>query len=118
MIRKAKSHLSDENGVQLVEYVAVFPFVLLAAMIAFQFMVGAYTVVVAAAAAREGARAAAVHENAYVAAANASVGFQRQVFVTGAGNGVRCTVKLKVPMFPLWPGEVWATGNTTMRLER
>ena len=65
----------DERGVELVEFLGVLPLALLTLAVAWQFILVGYTGVVAAGAAREAARAAAVREDVERAVRFASPGF-------------------------------------------
>ena len=59
---KIKKLLNNEKGSQSIEFVAMFPLVILAFLIIWQVALIAFSVVVAESAARDGARAASVHD--------------------------------------------------------
>jgi hypothetical protein len=99
----------DECGVELIEFLGFVPIAMLVILIAWQFIMVAYTGIVAAAAAREGARAAVTLEDVGRAVIWASPGFdgRRQWRVSGgcpyyAGNAVTVQVQLETPhvVFP------------------
>jgi hypothetical protein len=94
----------DERGVELIEFLGFIPIVLLMVAVAWQFMLVGYTGVVAAGAAREGARAAVTLEDVGSAVTRSSPGFEgrRRWSVSGgcpyyAGNAVTVQVWLEVP---------------------
>lgn len=64
-----------ERGVELIEVIGYFPFVLLMFVLAWQLLLVGYTGLMAANAAREGARAAVVFEDVDRAITNASPGY-------------------------------------------
>ena len=53
----------DKKGIETIEFIGLFPLILLALLIIWQLMLVGYTVIIAASAAREGARAAVVDKN-------------------------------------------------------
>jgi hypothetical protein len=94
----------EERGVELIEFLGFFPLILLVFFIAWQFILIGYTGVVAAGAAREGARAAVTRTAIGDAVAWGSPGFdgRRQWAVSGscpdyAGGPVTVQVWLEVP---------------------
>lgn len=119
----------DERGIELVEMLAFTPLVFMVMLIAWQFILIGYTGLVAAAAARAGARAAVVLEDVNQAVSAASPDFdgRRSLSVSGgcspyAGQPVTVRVELETPhvTFPfLGPLKVYpkVTGTATMRCE-
>ncbi|GAA0376131.1 TadE/TadG family type IV pilus assembly protein [Bacillus horti] len=63
-MRKIRRLIKNERGSQLLEFVAMFPLIIFAFLFIWQMALAAYTVVVAEAAARDGARVAAVGADA------------------------------------------------------
>src|SRR3954454_21203145 len=63
--------LRDERGQAAVEFVAVLPFLMLAALVAWQFVLVGHVAWDVAGAARSGARAAVVGQDSYAAAKSA-----------------------------------------------
>lgn len=74
-IKVASALTWNERGAAIIEYIGFFPLVLLVLVIAWQFVLVGYTGIIAAGAAREGARAAATREDVERAVRNASLGF-------------------------------------------
>jgi hypothetical protein len=119
----------DERGIELVEFVALFPLVLFTLAILWQFVLVGYAGVLASGAAREGARAAATREDVNRAVTNASPGFdgRRQWnalagYPCGSNNPVTVQVRLQVPhvIFPFigaLDGYPWVTSTATARCE-
>ncbi|MBC8163840.1 MAG: pilus assembly protein TadE [Roseiflexaceae bacterium] len=129
-IRCASGLLRDERGIETVEFLAFFPVVLLTVAVLWQFVLIGYTGLVAAGAAREGARAAVTQENVGAAVAWASPGFpdnRRQYTISGAcsiyaGTPAAVNVRLQVPhvVFPFLGGlggYPWVEAKATMRCE-
>ncbi|MFQ3633579.1 TadE/TadG family type IV pilus assembly protein [Roseiflexus sp.] len=75
VIRAVSALVRNERGAAIIEYIGFFPLVLLVLVIAWQFVLVGYTGIIAAGAAREGARAAATREDVDRAVRNASPGF-------------------------------------------
>jgi hypothetical protein len=106
--------MREERGVELIEFLGFFPLILLALVIAWQFMLVGYTGLVASGAAREGARAAATREDVERAVRFASAGFDgRRQWQPLAGypcdtdsHPVTIQVELEVPhvVFPFVGG--------------
>ena len=100
----------DERGVELIEFLGFFPFVLLTLVFAWQFLLVGYTGIIASSAAREAARAAATREDINRAAENASPGFDGRRVIrpvagypcNGGNNPVTIEVRLETPhvIFP------------------
>jgi len=91
-----RRRLRDEGGQAAVEFVAVLPFVLLAALVAWQLVLVGHVAWSAAGAARSGARAALVGRDAARAARSAlpkSLRAGTRV-VGSAGGGVRVSVPI------------------------
>ncbi|HEU4323630.1 MAG TPA: TadE/TadG family type IV pilus assembly protein [Roseiflexaceae bacterium] len=99
----------DERGVQLVEFVGLFPLVLLALVIGWQFALLGYTGVLASSAAREGARAAATRESVEGAVRGATPGFDGRRWWSAQGGypcaassaPVTVQVRLRMPQVTL-----------------
>src|SRR3954466_5273266 len=88
--------LHSERGQAAVEFVAVLPFVMLAALVAWQFVLVGHVAWSAAGAARSGARAAVVGRDAGRAARSALPRSLRSAtrVVGGPGGGVRVSVPI------------------------
>ena len=102
MKRFFKRYLKNEKGSQAIEFVAMFPLVILAFLIILQVALIAFSLVVAESAARDGARAAAIHDPKWEEVAiKSAAGFD--VKVTG-GPGLdeaRVEVHIKAPVIAL-----------------
>ncbi len=97
-MKRLRTLVKNERGSQLIEFVAVFPMVILAMMIIWQMALVAYTVVVTEAAARDGARAAAVEGNAEEVAKRSAGNLRLESVNTEKGDeDVTVTVVAKVP---------------------
>ena len=93
--------LSGERGQAAVEFVAVLPFVIVAALVAWQLVLVGHVAWQAAGAARSGARAALVGRDAMSAARSAlprSLRSATQVVRTG-GRGVRVSVPIPLVVY-------------------
>lgn len=110
--------IRDEQGIELLEFLGLFPLVLLAALVFWQFMLVGYAGVVATGAARDAARAAATRENVEEAVRNASPGFDGRRWwrplagypcVASTNNPVTIEVQLEAPHVALpfvgWLGQ-------------
>ncbi|WP_408011557.1 TadE/TadG family type IV pilus assembly protein [Pseudalkalibacillus sp. A8] len=98
MMKRFRKLVKNERGSQLIEFVAVFPMVILAMMIIWQMALVAYTVVVTEAAARDGARAAAVEGNAEEVAKRSAGNLKLESVNTEKGDeDVTVTVVANVP---------------------
>lgn len=97
MLQKLRGLHEREEGAEIIEFLGLLPFLLMVGLIIVQLLFAGHTIMVALSAAREGARAAVVCENAYGAVARAAPGFAPQVSVQGGGNDIRVTVGLQVP---------------------
>ncbi len=119
----------DERGAELVEFVGLFPLVLLTLAIAWQFLLAGYTGIIASGTAREGARAAAVGEDVDRAVRLSSPGFDdRRQWAGIAGypcsgaNPVTIQVRLQIPLIDLpligaLDAAPWVTSTATARCE-
>lgn len=96
-----KKYIKNEKGSQLIEFIAVFPMILMALLFIWQVALIAYTVVVAEAAARDGARVAAVGGDYITAVERAAHGLHVTSSAsegnTSYGKEVTVTVKATVP---------------------
>lgn len=115
----------DENGVELIEFIGILPFLLIMAIIGLQLFLVGHTMVVAASAAREGVRALAVCPQGDVAGAvqRASPGYHPEIREASRGGTTsRVVVALQIPtiriahfieeLMPMVPA------SATMRTER
>lgn len=116
-----RTRLQDERGSELIEFVGMFPLVILAALIAWQFILVGYAGIVAAGAAREGARAAAVEKDVAAAVQAASAGLRCEVDYAGGGEMRTVRVRVQVPKVALpFLGNVeypWVYASAVMRRE-
>ncbi|MBL8931187.1 MAG: pilus assembly protein [Kineosporiaceae bacterium] len=103
-----------DRGAAALEFAGVAPLVLLAALIALQFGVIGWTVVATGQAARDGARAASLGQNASAAATAALPGSLSASSVTTAdtGDGHRCTVQVDIPTLLPLPFELGTVSRT------
>ncbi|HLU21211.1 TadE/TadG family type IV pilus assembly protein [Lederbergia graminis] len=96
-----KKYIKNERGSQLIEFIAVFPMVIMAMLLIWQLALVAYTVVVAEAAARDGARVAAVGGDYSAAVDRSSQGLDVSTSLstgtTSYGEEVTVTVTAKIP---------------------
>jgi hypothetical protein len=92
---------SEERGQASVEFVAVVPFVLLAALVAWQFALAGHVAWTAAGAARAGARAALVGRDPASAARSALPRSLRSATRVSqpAGGGVRVSVPIPLVIY-------------------
>ena len=99
---KIKKYIHNEKGSQAIEFVAMFPLILLSILIIWQIGLIAFSLVVAESAARDGARAAAIHDPNWSQVAENSA-FGLDVKVTG-GPGIeeaRVNVEVQAPIVQL-----------------
>ncbi|MCM3113223.1 TadE/TadG family type IV pilus assembly protein [Lederbergia lenta] len=100
-MKSLKGYMRNERGSQLIEFMAVFPMIIMALLFIWQVALVAYTVVVAESAARDGARVAAVGGDYGSAVDRAAHGLQVSSSVsegmTSYGEEVTVTVKATVP---------------------
>jgi hypothetical protein len=111
-----------QDGNQLIEFLGLFPLLIMLGMVIFQLVLAFQTISVAASAAREAARAAAVCEDYQTAARNASLGYDgnREVSVVG-GEMTSATVRLRVPTLKIiYLDSVmpWITSKAAVRTEQ
>ena len=89
----------DQSGQASVEFVAVLPFVLLAALVAWQLVLVGHVAWDAAGAARAGARAAVVGRDARQAARSAlPVSLRPATRVVGGAGGAPVRVSVPIPL--------------------
>src|SRR5256885_4597866 len=93
-----KQRFRDEHGQASVEFVAVLPFVLLAALVAWQLVLVGHVAWSAAGAARSGARAALVGRDAARAARAAVPGALRAGTRVGEAGGRVGRVSVPIPL--------------------
>src|SRR4051795_106508 len=93
-----KRRLRDERGQAAVEFVAVVPFVLFAALVAWQLALVGHVAWSAATAARSGARAAVVGRDARRAARSALPRSLRSVTRVSRGLGGAVHVSVPIPL--------------------
>lgn len=88
-----------ERGTAALEFIGMFPFLLLAGLVALQFGLVGWVAVSTTDAARAAARAASLGQNPQLAAARALPGGLSPLSVTGLhiGSGYRYTVTVKAP---------------------
>lgn len=93
--------IGNERGSQLIEFLAVFPMIVMALLFIWQMALVAYTVVVAEAAARDGARVAAVGGDYEAAVERAAYGLDvssnSYSSSTDYGEEVTVTVTASIP---------------------
>lgn len=96
-----KRRVGEERGQAAVEFVAVVPFVLLAALVAWQLVLVGHVAWGAAGAARSGARAALVGRDAAAAARSALPRSLRSAtrVTHGAAGGVRVSVPVPLVVY-------------------
>ena len=114
----------NERGAETIEFLMLTPLVILTALIAWQLLLVGYTGVVAAGAAREGARAAAVGEDVNGAVQTSAAGLRAEVVAGRRCGSPLCTVKVKVQVpkvkLPFISGVKypWIHAEATMRNEQ
>jgi hypothetical protein len=98
-----KKHVQNEKGSQAIEFLAMFPLVILGMLIIWQVALIAYSIVVAESAARDGARAAAIHDEEWKQVArNSAFGVHVASVTGGPGDEeARVEVKVKAPIISL-----------------
>ena len=111
----------EERGAEAIEFVGLVPLVLLVALLSWQLILVGYAGIVAAGAAREGARAAAVDQDVAGAVSASSAGLSVEVVGAGGGEMRTVQVRVQVPKVPLpllgaieYP---WVYSAATMRYE-
>jgi hypothetical protein len=115
---------SDQRGLETLEFVGLFPLVLLTILIVWQFMLVGYAAIVAAGVAREGARAAAIGHSPHSAVEEACPpGLRCRVddFYRGPGDMRTVVAEVQVPKVGLpfidnieYP---WVQSTARMRYE-
>ncbi len=81
-MKRKKRYLSNEKGSVTIEFIGILPLVFLIMLICWQFLIGAYAVITAQAAANEAAKVFAITQNESEALAAA------QNIVEAAGGGI------------------------------
>jgi len=94
MLKEWGSYVKNERGSQALQFLGLFPLVILSMLIIWQVGLISYTVVVAEAAARDGARAASAHDGKWKEIAENSA-FGLEVEVSGGAGTDMATVKVK-----------------------
>ncbi|TRM12068.1 pilus assembly protein TadE [Lentibacillus cibarius] len=99
-----KKYLKNERGSQTLEFVGMFPLIVIAALVAWQILMAGYTMIVGEAAARDAARVASVDGNYEQAARNSASGLYVSSRKSDLGDSVEVTVTTKVPTLkiPIW----------------
>jgi len=117
MIRKR----ADQKGTETLEFVGLFPLVMLTILIVWQFTLVGYAAIITAGASREGARAAAIDADVNMAVREASSGLEWRIEDRTYGEMRSVTVAIRVPKVPLpfieniqYP---WIYSKATMRYE-
>ncbi|WNS75996.1 TadE/TadG family type IV pilus assembly protein [Bacillus sp. DTU_2020_1000418_1_SI_GHA_SEK_038] len=97
-----KRYVKNERGSQAIEFVAMFPLVILGFLIIWQIALIAFSLVVAESAARDGARAAAIHDPDWKKVAERSASGFKPVVRGGPGEKeARVEVYIKAPVIAL-----------------
>lgn len=97
-----KHYLKNEKGSQAIEFVAMFPLVILGFLIIWQIALIAFSLVVAESAARDGARAAAIHDPDWQQVAEKSAsGFDVEVSGGPGNEEARVEVHITAPVIAL-----------------
>ena len=95
-------YIHNEKGSQAIEFVAMFPLILLSILIIWQIGLIAFSLVVAESAARDGARAAAIHDpNWSQVAENSAFGLDVKVTGGPGAEEARVNVEVKAPIVQL-----------------
>lgn len=102
MITRWCSYVKNERGTQALQFLGLFPLVILSMLIIWQVGLISYSVVVAEAAARDGARAASAHDDNWEQVARNSA-FGLEVEISGGPGDDVATVKVtaKAPVISL-----------------
>jgi len=101
ILRWIKKFRECQRGSMSIEFVAMFPLILFAFLLFWQIALVGYTLVVTEAAARDGARVAAVDGDVYTAVKNSVVGLELEDNYPEwdqDGEEVTVVVKTKVPL--------------------
>lgn len=97
-----KRYLKNEKGSQAIEFVAMFPLVILGFLIIWQIALIAFSLVVAESAARDGARAASIRDPDWAQVAERSAsGFDVEIFGGPGEKEARVEVYIKAPIIAL-----------------
>ena len=94
MLKEWSSYVKNERGSQALQFLGLFPLVILSMLIIWQVGLISYSVVVAEAAARDGARAASAHDESWEEIARNSA-YGLEVEVSGGPGTDVATVKVK-----------------------
>ncbi|WP_134687250.1 TadE/TadG family type IV pilus assembly protein [Brevibacillus migulae] len=99
MTKKIRKVIKEQRGSLTIEFIAMFPFIIFAFMLFWQIALVGFTLVVTEAAARDGARVAAVGGAYETAVKNAISGLQLEdIDKNGSSDEVTVTVSTKVPV--------------------
>lgn len=102
MKSKIKKYIHNEKGSQAIEFVAMFPLIILSILIIWQIGLIAFSLVVAESAARDGARAAAIHDPDWrQVAENSAAGFDVDVSGGPGEEEAKVMVKVQAPIVQL-----------------
>lgn len=96
MRRLLKSYVKNERGSQAIEFLALFPLMLLSILLIWQIGLISFSLVVAESAARDGARAAAIHDGKWESVARKSAAGIKIVDVRGGPGTDEAEVILDV----------------------
>ncbi|AYA74273.1 hypothetical protein DOE78_01720 [Bacillus sp. Y1] len=96
MRRLLKSYVKNERGSQAIEFLALFPLMLLSILLIWQIGLISFSLVVAESAARDGARAAAIHDVKWQSVARKSAAGIKIVDVRGGPGTDEAEVILDV----------------------
>ncbi len=96
MRRLLKAYVKNERGSQAIEFLALFPLMLLSILLIWQIGLISFSLVVAESAARDGARAAAIHDGEWQAVARKSAAGIKIVDVRGGPGTDEAEVILDV----------------------
>jgi hypothetical protein len=96
MRRLLKSYVKNERGSQAIEFLALFPLMLLSILLIWQIGLISFSLVVAESAARDGARAAAIHDGEWRSVARKSAAGIKIVDVRGGPGTDEAEVILDV----------------------
>ncbi|MEH7124842.1 TadE family protein [Bacillus sp. JJ1773] len=97
-----KRYVKNEKGSQAIEFIAMFPLVILGFLIIWQIALIAFSLVVAESAARDGARAASIRDPDWKQVAERSASGFRVVVSGGPGDDeARVEVNIEAPVIAL-----------------
>ncbi|WP_277679687.1 hypothetical protein [Gracilibacillus dipsosauri] len=99
-----KKHMKNERGSQMVEFIGIFPLIIISALVAWQILMAGYTLIVSEAAARDAARVASVDGDYELAAKNSASGLYVSSRLEEHGDYIEVFVTTKVPTIkiPIW----------------